>query len=167
MDTVSIGLFGGQWRDNLYRLWNRMSSGTISRVRCGAFVVVTHPFHPLTGLRLEVLFVKKRGPAAVFVCSGGFSGQITLPESWTDRGELPLAGRLSAEGLAVLGTLARAALRAKEWHEAVAGLVADFPTTPRGAPRNVLQLGATFWHFRRESRVTLREGSDMCGAHAA
>ena len=72
------------------------------------FVVVTHPFHPLTGQRLEVLFVKKRGPAAVFVCSGGFSGQITLPESWTDRGELPLAGRLSAEGLAVLDTLARA-----------------------------------------------------------
>jgi hypothetical protein len=72
------------------------------------FVVVTHPFHPLTGQRLEVLFVKKRGPASVFVCSGGFSGQITLPESWTDRGELPLAGRLSAEGLAVLDTLARA-----------------------------------------------------------
>ena len=35
----------------------------------------------------------------------------------------------------------RLALRAKEWHEALAGLVADFPTTPRGAPRNVLQLG--------------------------
>jgi len=44
----------------------------------------------------------------VFVCSGGVSGQITLPESWTDRGELPLAGRLSAEGLAALDTLARA-----------------------------------------------------------
>jgi quercetin dioxygenase-like cupin family protein len=48
----------------------------------------------------------------------------------------------------------RPALRAKEWHEALAGLVADFPTTPRGAPRNVLQLGITFWHFRHESRVT-------------
>ena len=36
----------------------------------------------------------------------------------------------------------------------LAGLVADFPTTPRGAPRNVLQLGVTFWHFRHESRVT-------------
>jgi hypothetical protein len=43
----------------------------------------------------------------VFVCSGGFSGQITLPEGWTDRGEPPLACRLSAEGLAALDTLAR------------------------------------------------------------
>src|SRR5258707_13598616 len=64
------------------------------------FVVVTHPFHPLTGQRLEVLYVKRRGPATVFVCSGGFSGQVTLPQSWTDRGGLPLAHRLSAEGLA-------------------------------------------------------------------
>ena len=48
----------------------------------------------------------------------------------------------------------RPALRSKEFHEAVAGLVADGRTTPRGAPRNPLRLGATFWHFRHESRVT-------------
>ncbi len=48
----------------------------------------------------------------------------------------------------------RPALRSKEFHEAVAGLAADGRTTPRGAPRNPLQLGATFWHFRHESRVT-------------
>ena len=48
----------------------------------------------------------------------------------------------------------RPARRTKEFHEALAGLVADGRTTPRGAPRNPLQLGATFWHFRRESRVT-------------
>ena len=48
----------------------------------------------------------------------------------------------------------RPALRAKEFHEALAGLVADGQTTPAGAPKNPLQLGATFWHFRNESRVT-------------
>ena len=48
----------------------------------------------------------------------------------------------------------RPAQRTKEFHEAVAGLAADGRTTSRGAPRNPLQLGATFWHFRRESRVT-------------
>jgi quercetin dioxygenase-like cupin family protein len=48
----------------------------------------------------------------------------------------------------------RPALQAKEFHEAVAGLVADGKTTPAGAPKNPLQLGATFWHFRHESRIT-------------
>src|SRR5271154_663528 len=48
----------------------------------------------------------------------------------------------------------RPALLTKEFHEALAGLVADGKTTPRGAPRNPLQLGATFWHFRHESRIS-------------
>jgi quercetin dioxygenase-like cupin family protein len=48
----------------------------------------------------------------------------------------------------------RPALRSKQWHEALAGLVADGKTTKTGAPKNPLQLGATFWHFRNESRVT-------------
>jgi hypothetical protein len=70
------------------------------------FVVVTHPFHPLKGQRLEVLFAKRRAGATVFVCSGGFSGQMTLPQSWTDRGDPPSPCRLSAEGLAEFDTLA-------------------------------------------------------------
>ena len=71
------------------------------------FVVVTHPFCPLSGQRLEVLYVKRRGADTVFVCSGGVSGQITLPQPWTDRGEPAAPRRLSAEGLAGLDTLAR------------------------------------------------------------
>jgi len=59
-------------------------------------------------------------------------------------------GPTDVEGIVEL----RPALLAKEFHEAVAGLVADGKTTPRGAPRNPLQLGATFWYFRHESRVT-------------
>jgi hypothetical protein len=72
------------------------------------FVVVTHPFHPLTGQRLEVLFARRRAGAMVFVCSGGVSGQITLPQAWTDRGDPPGKWRLSAQGLAELDTLTRA-----------------------------------------------------------
>jgi hypothetical protein len=71
------------------------------------FVVVTHPFHPLNGQRLEILFVKRRGDGVVFVCSGGVSGQITLPESWTDRGPTPMSHRLLVEGLAALDALTR------------------------------------------------------------
>jgi len=59
-------------------------------------------------------------------------------------------GTIDIEGIVEL----RPALHSKEWHEALAGLVADGRTTARGAPRNPLQLGATFWHFRHESRVT-------------
>jgi hypothetical protein len=46
----------------------------------------------------------------VFVCAGGVSGQITLPQAWTDRGEPPLARRLSAGRLAELDTLIRSML---------------------------------------------------------
>jgi len=48
----------------------------------------------------------------------------------------------------------RPALYSKEMHEAFAGLATEGKTTPRGAPKNPLQLGATLWHFRRENRVT-------------
>ena len=41
------------------------------------------------------------------MCSGGVSGQVTLPLAWTDRGELPAPRRLSADGLAELDTLTR------------------------------------------------------------
>jgi quercetin dioxygenase-like cupin family protein len=60
------------------------------------------------------------------------------------------SGTAEIEGVVEL----RPALLTKELHEAFAGLVADGGTTPRGAPKNPLQLGATFWHFRHESRVT-------------
>jgi hypothetical protein len=72
------------------------------------FVVVTHPFHPLTGQRLEILFAKHRDDGMVFVCAGGVYGSITLPRAWTDRGEGAETNRLSAEGLAALDALVRA-----------------------------------------------------------
>jgi Cupin domain len=59
-------------------------------------------------------------------------------------------GSVAIEGSVEL----RPGLHSKEMHEAFAGLAADGKTTPRGAPKNPLQLGATLWHFRHESRVT-------------
>jgi quercetin dioxygenase-like cupin family protein len=59
-------------------------------------------------------------------------------------------GPVAIEGVVEL----RPALHSKQWHEALAGLVADGRTTARGAPKNPLQLGATFWRFRHESRAT-------------
>jgi hypothetical protein len=70
-------------------------------------LVVTHPFHPLRGQRLEVLFAKRRDGAVVFVCADGASAQVTLPQAWTDRGEAALSRRLSVEGLTALDTLMR------------------------------------------------------------
>ena len=49
----------------------------------------------------------------------------------------------------------RPALATKEMFEAFAGLAAEGKTTPRGAPKNPLQLGATVWRFRHESRATV------------
>ena len=72
------------------------------------FVVVTHPFHPLIGQRLEILYLKRRAGDTVFVCSGGVGGQITVPQAWTDRSEPAGEHRLSMAGLAALAAVTRA-----------------------------------------------------------
>jgi hypothetical protein len=48
----------------------------------------------------------------------------------------------------------RPALHSREMHEAFGGLATEGKTTARGAPKNPLQLGATLWNFRHESRAT-------------
>lgn len=73
-------------------------------------IVVTHPFHPLFGQRLPVVFAKKRASRLVFVCEGGPDGRatVTLAEAWTDRGPAAATYRLSLEGLILLDTLVTA-----------------------------------------------------------
>jgi Family of unknown function (DUF5372) len=68
-------------------------------------LVVTQPFHPLHGERLEVLFERRRGGGRVFVCEGGPLGSVTLPEGATDRGRPPAERPLTYELLAELGAL--------------------------------------------------------------
>lgn len=72
-------------------------------------IVVTHPFHPLAGEHLTVIFEKARpGADRVVVCEGGPAGRVTLPVGWTDRGPAALPHRLAIEGLAELAGLAAA-----------------------------------------------------------
>jgi quercetin dioxygenase-like cupin family protein len=48
----------------------------------------------------------------------------------------------------------RPGLKTREMHESFAGLANEGKTTSRGAPKNPLQLGATIWRCRHESRAT-------------
>lgn len=71
-------------------------------------LVVTHPFHPLTGQRVSILFERRYRHTArgrVYVCDGGALGSVTLPEALTDRGTPPEARPLTADILADLAAL--------------------------------------------------------------
>lgn len=69
---------------------------------------MTHPFHPLVGRQLPILFARRRATGRIYICEGGALGTVTLPEEFTDRGLSPAARPLTAEVLAELaGTIAR------------------------------------------------------------
>lgn len=67
--------------------------------------MVTHPFHPLFGERLEVLYVRRLATGRVYVCEGGPLGSVGLSEDATDRGLERCERPLSIEVLASLVTL--------------------------------------------------------------
>lgn len=62
--------------------------------------MVTHPFHPLCGERLEVLAAGRQGASRVYVCDGGALGGIALVEAATDRGPEPAERPLTFDVLA-------------------------------------------------------------------
>ena len=66
---------------------------------------MTHPFHPLCGERLVVLFVRRIGAGLIYVCEGGTLGSVSLPEDATDRGPEPAERPLTIEVLAALAAL--------------------------------------------------------------
>ena len=72
------------------------------------FVIVAHPFHPLNGQRLEILYAKRRGPDTVFVCAGGVSGQIAAAGMDRPGRAARDFASYQAEGLAALGAATRA-----------------------------------------------------------
>ena len=73
--------------------------------------MVMHPFHPLLGQRVPILFTRRRADIRIYVCEGGPLGSVTLPEDFTDRGLTPAARPLTAEILAELAATITALAR--------------------------------------------------------
>ncbi|MDE3097547.1 MAG: hypothetical protein KGK07_16295, partial [Chloroflexota bacterium] len=74
-------------------------------------LLVTHPFHPLSGQRVRVLFEQRRPHHSIgrlYVCDGGTLGQLTLPEGFTDRGPEAAPQPLTVEVLAELAAVVAA-----------------------------------------------------------
>jgi len=71
-------------------------------------LVVTHPFHPLKGQRLSILFERKRPEGHLYVCEGGPLGTIGLPAAWTSLSEPAAERPLTVEVLVELGALVNA-----------------------------------------------------------
>lgn len=76
--------------------------------------MVTHPFHPLLGQRLEVLLERRCGPRRVFVCAAGGGRNVELGEDATDRGPGPGERPLSFEVLVGLAAVVAAIDGGKE-----------------------------------------------------
>jgi hypothetical protein len=60
---------------------------------------VTHPFHPLSGQRLRVLFERKLADGLAVSCEGGPLGSLMVPLAWTDRGPAAAHAPLTYEVL--------------------------------------------------------------------
>ena len=100
--------------------------------------VITEHIHPYQEERFTILAGQARFTLAGEELIAGAGETVVVPAGVPHSEGNP--GPAEIDGIVEL----RPALRTKEWHEALAGLVADGKTTPRGAPKNPLQLGATF-----------------------
>ena len=69
-----------------------------------------HPFHPLRGERLEVLYVRREAGGRMYVYDGGDGRNVKLDEGATDRGPVPAERPLTFEVLVEVAAVV-AALR--------------------------------------------------------
>ena len=69
---------------------------------------MTHPFHPLSGQRLRVLFERKLPGGVAVSCEGGPLGSVMLPLAWTDRVGAAAEGPLTYEVLMDLAAVVSA-----------------------------------------------------------
>ncbi len=93
----------------------RRSRHTASEDSSGSdSLLITHPFHPLAGQRVAILFERTYKDAArgrVYICEGGPLGTVTLPEHFTDRAVPPAIGPLTADVLLDLAAVMSALRR--------------------------------------------------------
>ena len=71
-------------------------------------LVVTHPFHPLRGKQLNILFERKLGEGRLYVCEGGALGTIGLSAGWTSLSEPAAERALTLEVLVALAAMVKA-----------------------------------------------------------
>lgn len=67
-----------------------------------------HPFHPLSGRVVEVVYSMKRGGTRMFVLDAGGGVHMTVPVEWTDRSPASEVSRVSTESLIHLYALVNA-----------------------------------------------------------
>src|SRR5205814_6063316 len=91
-----------------FRRASQTARSRSSREVSESFVVVTHPFHPLVGQRLLVLFERRLAGGLAFSCEGGPLGSLMLPLEWTDRGSPAALAPLSYEVLVELAAVVAA-----------------------------------------------------------
>ena len=89
--------------------------GKSREVSESSFLIVTHPFHPLAGQRLRVLFERRyKASGLAFCCEGGPLGSVMLPVSWTDRGVVSSEQPLGFEQLVELAAVIRVVATRRE-----------------------------------------------------
>ena len=76
--------------------------------------MVTHPFHPLYGERLDVLYVRRLATGRVYVCDGGRGRNVALDEDGTDRGPEPAERPLTFDVLVELAGVVAALGRSRD-----------------------------------------------------
>jgi hypothetical protein len=85
----------------------RLAHNPASHRTSSGSLIVTHPFHPLKGQRLNILFERKRPDGCLYVCEGGPLGTIGLPAAWTNLGGPSAACPLTVEVLSELAALVK------------------------------------------------------------
>jgi quercetin dioxygenase-like cupin family protein len=133
-----------------YTVTGRESAGAVVRYRWvsdpgGHIVAHTHP-------SCTEIFTILDGEATMEVAGERIvvgPGQSAVVPPGVVHSETNLSGLL-IRGVVELTPASQTA----ELHDALAGISSDLPHTPTGAPKNPLQLGATFWAFRNDIRAT-------------